>query len=129
MTDDITDRVVGIVRNAERFDEQIAHFKGTARGKQPPRDADAVLPFGIGGNGLGGEAIGVNGERACFAEHAEAAGVVAVFVGQDDAGDLFEIATDEREALRDLATAEPSIDEQFRRVGFNQGAIARATAP
>lgn len=55
--------------------------------------------------------------------------MVAVFVGEDNAGDLFEVAADEGEALGDLAAAEPGIDEQFRRVGFNQGAIARATAP
>ena len=55
--------------------------------------------------------------------------MVTVFVGEDYSRDLLEIAADEREALRDLATAETGIDEQFRRVGFNQGAIAGATAP
>jgi hypothetical protein len=87
------------------------------------------LLFGIGGNGFGGEAVGVDGNGPRLAESAETTGVVAVFVGEDDAIDLFEIATNEREPLRDLATTQARVNKESRRVGFNQCAIAGAATP
>ena len=128
MTEDKADRVLGIVRYAEGFNEQIADFEGRARGKQPPGDADAVLLFGIGGNGFGGEAVGVDGNGPRLAESAETTGVVAVFVGEDDPANLLEIAADECEPLRDLATTQARVNKESRRVGFNQCAIAGAAA-
>jgi hypothetical protein len=127
--DDETDRILGIVRYAEGFNEQIADFKGRARGKQPPGDADAVWLFGIGGDGFSGETVSVDGNRPRLAKSAETTSMVAVFVGEDDAIDLFEIAADEREPLRDLATTQARINKESRRVGFNQCAIAGAATP
>ena len=126
MTNDVADGIVGVMRHAERFHEQVADLERTARGKQSPGNADFFLPFGIGGDGFGGETIGVDGQGTRFAQDAEAADVIGVFVGEDDAADLIDVAVDEREAVGDLAPAEAGIDEKPRRVGFDQGAITGA---
>jgi hypothetical protein len=49
-----------------------------------------------------------------------------VFVGEDDAIDLVDVAVNEREALGDLTPAEAGIDKEPRRVGFDQGTITGA---
>ena len=128
LANDIADGIVGIVGYAERFHEEIADLERTARGKQAPGNADGRRPLGIGGDGFGGETIGVNGDGTRFAEHAKTADVIGMFVGKDDAADLVDVAIDEREAMGDLAGAEPGVDEEPGRVGFNQAAITGAAA-
>ena len=126
MPDDEADRIVGVMGNTERFDDEIADLEGAAGGKQPPGNADTILPFRIGRDGFGGEAVGIHRQRAGLAEDAETAGMIGMFVGEDDAANLIELAVDEGEALGNLATAETGVDEQPRRIGFDQGAIAGA---
>jgi hypothetical protein len=122
------DGVMGIVRDTERFDGQVADGEGVAVGEDAPRDADAIGPIGFVIDGLGGEAVGVHGEREPFAEGAEAADVVRMFMGDKDGVEVLELAAEGGETLRDLAAAEAGIHEDGGLVGFDKGAITGAAA-
>ena len=54
--------------------------------------------------------------------------MVAVFVRDENAGEVFRRATDGGETLADLAEAETCIHEDARLGGFHIGAIAAGTA-
>ena len=53
--------------------------------------------------------------------------MVAVFVGDENGGEIFRRAPDAGEALADLARAEPGVHEHARLGGFDIGAIAGGT--
>ena len=126
MPNDVADGIVGVMRHAERFHQQIANLERSARGKQSPGNAHGRRPFGIGRDGFGGKTIGVDGQGTRLAQDAEAADVIGMFVGEDHAADLVDVAVDEREPVSDLAPTETGIDKKPRRVGFDQGAITGA---
>ena len=51
-----------------------------------------------------------------------------MFMGNQDAGELFRRASNRRESLADLAEAEPGINQDAGLVGFQVGAVAGGTA-
>jgi len=126
VANDVADRIVGVMRDGEGFDEQITDLERPARGKQAPGNPDGRRPFRVGRHGLGGETIGVDGQGARLAQDAEATHVIGMLVREDHAADLVDVAVDEREAPGDLTTAEAGIDKKSRRVGFDQSAITGA---
>lgn len=67
VADEEVDRVERVVGHGERFDVQVADGKRCAVGEQAPRDGRGRGKFG--GEGFGGEAVGVHGQRVLFAEN------------------------------------------------------------
>ena len=87
------------MRNGKRFDENVADFKTRAGGE------DAAVKFGfelILGSFVG-RAVAVNGNAEFFPERGQTLDMVAVFVRDENAGEIFRRATDGGEALADLA--------------------------
>jgi hypothetical protein len=120
----IADGILGIVRNGECFDEDIADFKTGAGGEHA-----AIEPaFDLVLNGLVRGAIAKNREAQFRGKRAEALNVIAVFVGDDDAGQIFRDAADRGQTLADLPRAEPGIDENAGFVGLHVGAVSGRTA-
>lgn len=72
---------------------------------------------------------GVDGEATLAAEDVDAAGVVAVFVGEDDGGEAVRIDPNFVETTAKLARRESRINEDAGIFVTNEGAIARAAAP
>ena len=120
----IANRVLRIVRNGKRFDEDIPNFKTCPGGKQTAVKFFAELKL----NFLVGRAVAINRDAQLFAERGQTLNVVAVFVGDKDAGEIFRRATNGGEALADLAEAEARIHEDACLGGFHIGAIAAGTA-
>ena len=132
------------MRDGKRFDEDIVQLKTVAGLEQPPIEA----PFGIaaveaveGGSfvlapfgferpesGFLRGAIAIDREFQFFRQREQAANVVAVLVGDEDAGEIFGGASDGGEAVADLTCAESRVHEDAGFVGFDVGAVAGGTA-
>ena len=75
---------------------------------------------------FGGERVAVDGSVKLSAPHIEPAGMVSVFVREQDAIDLDGVNSACGQALPDLQTAEPTIDEQTGLRRLDERAISRA---
>ena len=121
-----TDGIVGVVRNGERFDTDIADFEGSAGAEK------AEIEFGgfeLKFDRFLGEAITKNRDGQFIAERAETVGVIGMLVGEQDAAETFGSATDLREALANLFRAKSGVDEETRVAVFEVSAISvRSTA-
>ncbi len=122
------DRVVGVVRNAERFDREVADFKWVAGREESPGCFRLAIELRIGGDGFGCEPVGVNGNRLRAAQNREATRVVAVFVREQNGVEVGSRATDGREPLCDLPAAQPGIDEDGSAFGFDECAVTGTAA-
>ncbi len=118
------DGVVGVVGDGEAVDLEVAELEGGAGFEEAPGGAGGE--FGL--ERFGGEAVAVDGDVVAFGEDGEAAGVVAVFVGEEDGLHVGEGAAEGMEAGFDLAGAEAGVDEEAGVVGFEVGAVAAAAA-
>jgi hypothetical protein len=123
-TEQEPDGVLGVVRNGEGIDRDIAEIEGAAGLKLSESEGD----FAVALDGFGGEAVAVDGDAEFSGEGAEAHDVVRMLVGNEDTVEGFRCTADAGEALSDLAAAEPGIDEQARFGGFQVGAVASGTA-
>lgn len=118
------DRILGVVRNGKRFDENVADFKTRPGGE----NAAVQFRFELILGGVVRRAVAVNGNAEFFAKRGQTLDVVAVFVRDEDAGEIFRRAANGGEALADLAETETRIHENARLGGFHVGAIAVGTA-
>lgn len=129
MPDNETDRIVSVVRNAKRFDGQIANRERRAGGKQSPRNADTAVRLRIGGNRFGGQPVRINREGPVFAKNSQTARVIGMFVRENDPVNVIEPAADFLQALRDLSSTETGIHQDAGGCGFNQCTISGTAAP
>jgi len=113
-----------VVRNVERFHADISDLE-TVAGRE-----DVAIEFRpqLILNGLVGGAVAINRQAQFCRQYAETLNVIAVFVSDDDAGQVFRHATDRGQALADLARAEPGIDENTGLVGLHISAVSGGTA-
>lgn len=118
------DRIAGVVRNAEWFDGKVANFKGTAGGKEPPRNPDTIVSF----NFFGGEPVGVNRNRGVFADDSQRTGVVGMFVRQENGVNVGEAALNTGKPLGDLPVAQTGVHEEGGLFGFDERAVTGAAA-
>lgn len=105
------DGVLGVMRNGESLDLDIADFERGAGGEEAELEWRAGSG---GGDGVAGQAVAVDRQAEFGAEDRQTLGMVAVFVGDEDAVERLRFARtgEGGEALADLAGAEAGIDEQ-----------------
>ena len=118
------DRVLGVVRNGEGVHQQVGDFEARAGFKQVAVEFSLELKF----KRLLGGTIAVNRDVQLSRDAGQAVNVVAVFVGDEDGGEIFRRAPEAGQALADLARAEPGVHEHAGFVGFDISAIAGGTA-
>lgn len=113
VVDGESDGILGVVRNTEGFDGEIANSETLSISEKMPGDLGSGFA-GIGSEdgfrSVGSKTVGVNGDGAFFAEDSKAVDMVAVFVGDENGGEPFEGATGGGEALGDLATTQPRVN-------------------
>lgn len=122
--DEEADGVLGVVRNGEGFDPEVADFETGAGGEGAAIEAGIQLELG----GFARGAVAVDGNAEFFSDHGEALDVIVMFVGDEDAIEILGCAADGSQSLADLAEAESGIDQQAGLIGFEVGAIACGTA-
>src|SRR6266849_3759809 len=103
-------RVLGIVRNAERFDRQIFQFEGSAACEKPEIKFRAELIF----DGFLCRPIAIDGDPELFAQLNETLHVVGMFMGNEYARELFRGARDSGQAFANLSKAQTGINEEAR---------------
>ena len=82
----------------------------------------------VAANRFGGERIAINRHGEFAAKNFEPANVIAVFVREQDAIELFGRHAALFETQNDLARAQSAIDENFAVIGRDQRAIPGAAA-
>lgn len=118
------DGIVGIMRDAEGIDGDISELEGGAGGEEA--EVEGRLELGL--DDFLGQAVAVNGDVQPAGEHAEALGVVGMFVGDENSVQVFGRSPDTEESLTNLARAEAGINEQTGVVGLKIGAVPAGTA-
>jgi len=118
------DRILGVVRDVEGLDDDVADFKTLACFEEAAVEACAEGAFRF----LLGGAVAVDGDAEFAGDADESLDMVAVLVGDEDGIEVFGRAAEGGQSLADLSGAEAGVDEDsgFRR--FHVGAIARGTA-
>jgi hypothetical protein len=120
-----SDGILGIMRDGEGFDEDIADLEAGAG--QEAAAVEFCVEQGL--DGFVGGLVAVDGDAEFVAERSQSLDMVAVLVGDEDAGQVLRGAAQGGEALADLAEAEARIDQDAGFVGFHVSAIAGGTAP
>jgi len=118
------DGIVGIVRDAEGINGDVAQLEGGAGGEDPVIERGGEL----GLDGFLGEAIAVNGDVQPAREHAETLGVVGVFVRDENSIQVFRRTSDDEKSLANLTRAQAGIDEQARIIRLEIGGVSAGTA-
>lgn len=118
------DGIDGVVGDGEGVDVEAGGLKGGAGLDEAP----AWLFFEVGGKDLAGVGIAVNGEVEGAEEDVEAAGVVAVLVGEEDALEGVRPYAEGVEPAAQLECGEPGVHKQGAVLSGDDGAVARAAA-
>lgn len=116
-----TDRVVGIMGDAEGIDADIPDLERRSGGEDPAVQLALELLF----DGFFGEAIAIDRHPELFrAEDAESLNMIAVFVGDENTMEALGGPSDLGQALPNLASAKAGVDQQPGVVRFEIGAIS-----
>ena len=83
----------------------------------------------ISAHRLGGLRVRVNGDVEFAAKHFETANVIAMFMREQDAIELFGIHPALLKAQNDLARAQATIDQNFAMIGGDERAVSGTAAP
>ena len=119
-----THRIIRVMRHGEGVHREVADLEGSAGGEEAKIQARG----GLGLDDFLREPVAVDGNLMLRAQGGEALDVVAVLVGDEDAGESFGRAAERGEALANLPSAEAGINEDAGVVGFEIGAVAGGTA-
>lgn len=120
------DRISSVVRDGKCGDFERLKAEGAAGGEEAPfgRGIAFVLPTDL----IGGEARGVDRTTERAEQDGQAAGVVAMLVGQEDGVDFGRVEADNLEALEGLFRAETGIDQDGSAIGAENSRVAIAAA-
>src|SRR5207237_2965911 len=120
-------RIDGIVRHRKSLDKDVADFEFGAGAKNSP------VPMSIQGavvaHGFGRLRIRVNRHIKFPAENFEPTDVIAMFVSEENAVQLFRSNAALCEAKNDLARAQSPIDQDLAVIGRDQRTITGTDAP
>jgi hypothetical protein len=112
------------VRHGERVDLEIAETEARARFEDLP--VGPVAEAGL--HGAGGGLVGEDFQVGKFFQPGDAAGMVAMLVGEKDGVDALERFAGGGQQLAQLAQREAGVDQHPRLLGDEQGAVARTAA-
>ena len=119
------DRVLGVVRNAERLDQDVAHLEAGAGGEEPAGQPRLELVLDRLLRRAGCSRPGCAASRSAagrLCTWSECSCVTRI------AGQVLRRAANGGEALANLAQAETRVDQHAGLVGFHIGAVAGGTA-
>ena len=119
-----TDRVLRIVRNGERFHQDVPHLKRRAGAEQPARKPCVELVF----DRFLGWPVAIHRDPQLFAQGHQGLHVIGMFVRDQNPGQILRGSTDAGQTLPNLAKAEPCINQHARLFGLDVGAITGRTA-
>ena len=121
----VADWIDRIVRDWESLDRNIADRKFRAGPKEPP-----VSVFGqrAAANGFRRVRVAINRDVKFPAKHFQAANVIAMLVGKEDAIELLGSDSALLEAHDELARAQSAIDQNSAMIGGDERAIPGAAA-
>ena len=122
----VSDRIDRIVRDGESLHGDIADRKIRAGLKQPPVPVPGQR---AAANRFRGERVAINGDMKFPAKHFEAANVIAMFVGEENAIELVGSDAALGQAQDKLARAQAAINQQPAMIGRDERAVPRAPAP
>ena len=122
--DEKPDRIIRVMRDAERVDDHIAQLERGTGGEEAKIELGLELQF----NRLFREPVAIDWNLQLGGQPEQPLDVVRVFVRDENAVEIFRRAADREQALADLAPAQPGIDEQPDLFGFQVGAVAARTA-
>jgi len=140
-SDQVPNRVLGVVRDGKGFDADIADLKARAGGEKLPVDLGFELFGDIGPIGrriffadpLGFQrpdrgvlrvAIAIDGNAKLICQAEEAGDVIAVFVSDENGREVFRCPANGGEALADLQRRKSGVHEDARPGGLDIGAVA-----
>ena len=118
------DRILGIMGDGKGVHAHIADVERSAGVEDVPIEFEAGLTF----DRLFRRAIAVNGDLQFLAQADQAAGVVLVFMCDEDGLEAFRRPPDAGQALSDLAAAKPDVDEHASIFDFEIRAVAARAA-
>jgi hypothetical protein len=119
------DRVIGVVRDRESIDADVADVERATGGEQVTNfQPHLQLKF----HRFAREAVAVNGNFQLRAQTGEALDMIGVFVREQNAVEVFWGAANGSKAFADLAAGKAGVDQQPGFAGFEIGAIAAGTA-
>lgn len=112
------------MRDAERIDNDIAHLERRSRAE------NTAIKWGLEllVNRLFGQAIAINRDTQLGSQGRESLRVIGMFVSDEYSVQAFHGASDLRQPLPDLASAQPGINEETGLIGFKVSAIAAGAA-
>lgn len=119
-----TNGVLRVVRNVERIDPHVADVETLACFEHAALETDLQRPFDL----IPGFTIAIDGDVELVGDAAESLDVIAMFVSDEDGGEIFRRAADAGQPLAYLAGAQSGIDEDTHFVGFQVGTVAGGTA-
>jgi hypothetical protein len=114
------------VWDGKSLNRDIADRKVRTGPKQPPVP---VSGQGAAADRFRRERVAINRDVKFAAEHVEAANVIAMFVGKEDAIELVGSDSTLCEAQDELSRAQSAVDQQPAMIGGDERAVSRAPAP
>ena len=121
----VPDRIDRIVRDRESLNGDIADRKVRAGPKQPPVP---VSGQGAAADCFRRERVTINRDMKFSGKHFEAANMIAMFVGEEDAIELAGSDSTLCEAQDKLSRAQSAVDKQPAMIRRDQRAVSGATA-
>ena len=121
----VTDRFDRVMRDRKSLDGDIADGKFRAGPEQAPV---AMRCERSASNRFRGKRVAINRHLIFAAEHFEPANMIAMFVREQDAIELFRRDPAKRETIHDLPRAQSAIDQEPAMIGRDQGRISGAAA-
>ena len=120
------DRIDRVVRHGKTLHGDIADGKLGAGAEESP--IAMLIENAVAAHRLGGERITINRDGKFPAKHFEAADVIAMLVGEEDAIELFRRDPALLEAQHELARAQSAIDQNPAMIGRDERAVSGAAA-
>jgi len=119
-----SDRVVGVVRDAESIDHHVTGVEGGACGEKMKRRRRFELQV----DGFARQAIAIDGHIDFARKGRKALSVIRMLVRDKNSGQILDGSADRKESSADLASTEAGVDQQTGLIGFNISAVATGTA-
>jgi hypothetical protein len=119
-----TDGLLGVVRDGEGIDFQIAKTEPRTGFEELPRRAVRGVEFGL--DGAAGRRVGEDLDVGVLLQAVDGGGVIAVFVRKKNGVDAFEGLAGGGEERGEFFDGEAGVDEDARTFGHEQRGVARA---